>query len=166
MYHIQVENGNTYQVEKKGELWLVNQQPLQWDIVPIAPRCYHILVDNKTFNAELVKADYQAKSFTFRINNRLYQLLAKNRFDLLLEKMGMSNAATRKINDLKAPMPGLILSVSVSEGQQVKKGDSLLILEAMKMENVLKAPADAVVKAVKVQQGDRVEKNAILVVFA
>lgn len=166
MYRIQVEKGSAYQVENNGEFPLVNEQPLHWDILQIAPGRYHILVDNQTFNAEVVKADHQAKSFTFRINNRVYHLAAKDRFDLLLEKMGMSNAAGHKINDLKAPMPGLILGVSVSEGQQVQKGDTLLILEAMKMENVLKAPADATIKAVKVQKGDRVEKNTILIVFA
>lgn len=166
MYRIQVEKGNTYQVENGENLPLIDGQPLHWDILQIAPGRYHILVDNQTFNAEVVKADYQSKSFTFRINNRTYHLAAKDRFDLLLDKMGMSHAGSHKVNDLKAPMPGLILSVSVSEGQQVKKGDSLLILEAMKMENVLKAPADATVKAVKIQKGDRVEKNAILIVFA
>jgi len=166
MYRIQVEKGNTYQVENNGEFPLVNEQPLQWDVLRISPGRYHILVDNHSFNAEVVKADYQAKSFTFRINNRMYHLSAKDRFDLLLEKMGMSNTTGHKINDLKAPMPGLILSVSVSEGQTVKKGDTLLVLEAMKMENVLKAPANATIKAVKVQKGDRVEKNTILIVFA
>jgi biotin carboxyl carrier protein len=166
MYRIQVEKGNTYQVESNGEFPLVNEQPLHWDILQIASGRYHILVDNQTFNAEVVKADYQAKSFTFRINNSIYHLSAKDRFDLLLEKMGMSNATGHKINDLKAPMPGLILGVNVTEGQEIKKGDTLLILEAMKMENVLKAPADATVKAIKVQKGDRVEKNTILIVFA
>ncbi|WP_448518359.1 acetyl-CoA carboxylase biotin carboxyl carrier protein subunit [Rhodoflexus sp.] len=165
MYRIQVEKGNTYQVESKENLPLVNEQPLHWDILQIAPGRYHILLDHQTFNAEVVKADYQSKSFTFRINNSIYHLTAKDRFDLLLEKMGMNTAGSGKINELKAPMPGLILSVNISEGQEVKKGDSLLILEAMKMENVLKAPADATIKAIKVQQGDRVEKNTILVVF-
>jgi biotin carboxyl carrier protein len=62
-------------------------------------------------------------------------------------------------------MPGLILSVAVAEGQEVKKGDPLLILEAMKMENVIKAPADATVKVIKVRKGDSVDKNQVLVLF-
>lgn len=166
MYHIQVEKGNAFQVEISETFPAVDGQPLQWDILQLAPGRYHILLNHKTYNAEVIKADRQTKTFTFRINNRIYHLSAKDRFDLLLEKTGMGTTGSRKVNDLKAPMPGLILGVNVSEGQTVKKGDSLLVLEAMKMENVLKAPADAVVKAVKVQKGDRVEKNAVLIVFA
>jgi len=67
------------------------------------------------------------------------------------------------VNDLKAPMPGLVLDVLVKEGQQIKKGENLLVLEAMKMENNLKALSDAVVKKVNVGKGARVEKNEILI---
>ena len=62
-------------------------------------------------------------------------------------------------------MPGLIVGIHVQSGDAVKKGDSLLILEAMKMENVLKAPADATVKAIRTTKGDRVEKGQVLVEF-
>jgi biotin carboxyl carrier protein len=63
-------------------------------------------------------------------------------------------------------MPGLVIDVKVTEGQTVQKGETLLILEAMKMENVLKAPADVTMKAIKVQKGENVEKNQVLIVFA
>jgi biotin carboxyl carrier protein len=62
-------------------------------------------------------------------------------------------------------MPGLIRTIVVAEGQEVKKGDVILILEAMKMENALKSPADLVVKSIKVQQGQAVEKNQLLIEF-
>ncbi|HNH66215.1 MAG TPA: biotin/lipoyl-binding protein, partial [Bacteroidia bacterium] len=69
----------------------------------------------------------------------------------------------QKVNDLKAPMPGLVLDILVSEGQTIQKGDSLLVLEAMKMENNLKAINDAVVKKINVSKGDKVEKNTVLI---
>ena len=62
-------------------------------------------------------------------------------------------------------MPGKVLSVEVVPGQSVSKGDALLILEAMKMENVIKAPQDAVVKEVNCKQGEAVEKGVVLVGF-
>ena len=75
----------------------------------------------------------------------------------------MDKMFAQKVNDLKAPMPGLVLDILVSEGQTIQKGDNLLVLEAMKMENNLKATNDAVVKKIKVSKGDKVEKNTVLI---
>jgi biotin carboxyl carrier protein len=80
--------------------------------------------------------------------------------------LGFSSKSTKKANEIKAPMPGMVLSVLVQEGQLVKAGESVLILEAMKMENVIKAPADCTVKQIKVKQGNAVEKNQVLIELA
>jgi biotin carboxyl carrier protein len=93
-------------------------------------------------------------------------LHAKDRFDLLLDKLGMSDAAASKVNELKAPMPGLIVDIRVETGQTVQKGDPLLVLEAMKMENILKAPGDGVVGAIKVGLRDNVTKGQVLIQFS
>jgi biotin carboxyl carrier protein len=71
----------------------------------------------------------------------------------------------RKVNDIKAPMPGLVLKVLVTPGQAIKKGDPVLILEAMKMENVFKATSDATVKEIKVAELTAVEKGEVLIVL-
>ncbi|MDB5143897.1 MAG: gcdC, partial [Mucilaginibacter sp.] len=70
-----------------------------------------------------------------------------------------------KVSEIKAPMPGLVLKLFVSEGTEVKKGDNLFILEAMKMENIIKSPADVTVKTVKIKPGDKVEKGQVLLTF-
>lgn len=67
---------------------------------------------------------------------------------------------------VNAPMPGTILSVNVNEGQSVKKGDVLVVLEAMKMENEIKAPTDATVSSVAVQKGESVDTGAVLVTLS
>ena len=67
---------------------------------------------------------------------------------------------------LKAPMPGLIVAVPVAEGQPVKKGDNLVILESMKMQNELKCPREGTVMRVRVKSGDSVEQNQVLVTVA
>jgi biotin carboxyl carrier protein len=82
-----------------------------------------------------------------------------------LHNLGLDNIAAKKINDIKAPMPGMVLNILVGEGQQVKKGDSLLVLEAMKMENVLKSPTDGMIKKVVAIKGTAVEKNQLLIQF-
>ena len=67
---------------------------------------------------------------------------------------------------IKAPMPGNILDVKVTAGQSVKKGDVLVILEAMKMENEIQAPCDGKVTGVNVRKGDTVETQALICTIA
>jgi propionyl-CoA carboxylase alpha chain len=63
-------------------------------------------------------------------------------------------------------MPGLVVSISVSEGQEVKAGETLAVVEAMKMENVLRAERDGVVKAIKAKPGDSLAVDAVIMEFA
>jgi biotin carboxyl carrier protein len=67
---------------------------------------------------------------------------------------------------LKAPMPGLIISIPVKEGQEVGKGDTLIVLESMKMQNELKAPREAIVTGIRVKTGDNVDHNQILILLS
>ncbi len=162
----QVKVGNTnFSVEQTAQGTFIDGKLMAWDFVETSPRHYSIIVNGESHTAELDKIDESSKTVWLKINGKLLEIAGKDRYDLLLEKMGMRGAASKKINDLKAPMPGLIVSVLVKEGDTVKKGDKLVILEAMKMENVLKAAGDAVVKAVKVQAKENVDKNHVLISF-
>lgn len=149
--------------DKNG--FTVNGQPVAWDCAATADGHFHILWKHKSYRAEIIKADKDNKTFIIRINNKPYTVQLKDKFDLLLEKMGMNNIQAGKINTIKAPMPGLIVDLRVREGDTVKANDPLLILEAMKMENMIKSPGDAVVKSIKVRKGDNVEKNQVLIEF-
>lgn len=151
-------------VEKEGSL-LVNGEPLNWDLVSISPGYFHIIYKGKSFKAEITKADAVAKTASIRVNGHIYTVNLKDKFDLLLEKMGMNNVGAGKINNVKAPMPGLIVELKVKVGDQVNTGDPLLILEAMKMENVLKATGSGTVKTVKVNKGQSVDKGQVLIEF-
>ena len=76
----------------------------------------------------------------------------------------------RKVADsgkaVRCPMPGLVVSISVSEGQEVKAGEALAVVEAMKMENVLRAERDGVVKAIRAKPGDSLAVDAVIMEFA
>ncbi|GAB4025045.1 acyl-CoA carboxylase biotin carboxyl carrier protein subunit [Spirosoma koreense] len=144
----------------------LNGEPFAWDLVRLSDRTFHVLHQNRSYAAEVLALNATEKTVSLKINGHIHQVSLKDRFDLLLEKMGMSNAAQAKVNDLKAPMPGLIVGIGVQPGDVVHKGDSLLILEAMKMENVLKATGDGTVKTIRVTKGERVEKGQVLVDFA
>ena len=158
-------NDKHFQVEQDKDNLLINDKAFDWDMVEINEGRFHIIKDNQSFTAEVIKADYVEKSFQIKVGNKILDLVAKDRFDLLLEKLGMSGANDQKINDLKAPMPGLILDILVAVGDQVTKGDKLLILEAMKMENIIKAAGEGTIKQIKAEKGNNVEKNQVLIVF-
>ncbi|WP_045688438.1 biotin/lipoyl-containing protein [Hymenobacter sp. AT01-02] len=144
----------------------VNGQPFTWDLIPLGNGRYHLLHEGRSYSAELVSADYATKAFVLQLNGQRLELQAKDRFDLLLDKLGMSNAVVSKVNELKAPMPGLIVAIRVEPGQSVQKGDPLLVLEAMKMENILKAPGDGTVTGIKVGLRDNVNKGQVLIQFS
>ncbi|GAB4114777.1 MAG: acetyl-CoA carboxylase biotin carboxyl carrier protein subunit [Thermoflexibacter sp.] len=158
-------NNASFEVENDKGTLTINQEVFDGDIQPLGSNHFHILYQNRSYNAEIVKADYAEKSFTVKINGNTYQIAVQDRFDLLLEQLGMGKASKQKLNNLKAPMPGLILDILVKEGDKVKKGDNLLILEAMKMENMIKSTGEGTVKSIKISKGDRVEKNHVLIVF-
>ena len=160
-----IVNNKIFQINGNDNSLTVDGQALNWDVVKITDSYFHILHDNKSYRAEIVSTDKTTKTFTIKINNRPYTVSVKDKFDLLLEKMGINNAVAGKVNNIKAPMPGLIVDLMVSAGDLVKAGESLLILEAMKMENIIKSPAEGTVYAVKIKKGDRVEKGQILIEF-
>ena len=135
------------------------------DIARLDGGKFHIIRNNKSYNAEVIDVNRQTKTVTVRINGSTHTVQMKDKFDLLLEKLGMNNGSGGKMNNVKAPMPGLIIDLRVSVGQAIQAGDPLLILEAMKMENIIKSSGEAVVKRVAVKKGDSVEKGQVLIEF-
>jgi biotin carboxyl carrier protein len=150
---------------RNPERGTINGTPFDLDIVSDQPGSYHLIYKGKSYVAELVRLDAGEKKIELKINNRTHTFQVEDRYDALLKQMGLSGMNSEKVKDLKAPMPGLVLNIEVNGGTEVKKGDPLLILEAMKMENVLKSPTDGVVKEIVVAKGDAVEKNQLLLNF-
>jgi biotin carboxyl carrier protein len=164
MFKASIEK-SAFEIAPQGDGFTVNGNLVQWDKVEITPGYFHIIYNQKSYTAEVVKTDHSAKSFHIKVNGNVYPVQLKDKFDLLLEKMGMNNASSSKAMIIKAPMPGLIIDLKVKAGDEVKTGDPLLILEAMKMENIIKAPGTGVVKNIKAKKGDSVEKNQVLIEF-
>lgn len=164
MFSVILQN-DTHQVEKNEGFFQVNGQKLAWDIQWLGEGKIHLIKGNESMEAELIDWERETQSMRIRLGYQTATIQLKDRYALLLEKMGISTAGSGALKDIKAPMPGLILEVKVKPGDEVKKGDVVLILEAMKMENIIKAPGDGVVKEVKVNLKQSVEKNQVLIQF-
>ena len=124
---------------------------------------YHILQNNKSYNVDIQAVDYLTKTFTFVINGTKYTAKINDKYDRLINELGLKVGLVQQSGDVKAPMPGLVLEVCVTVGQSVLKGDKMVILEAMKMENVLKAAGDGIIKTIHIEKGMAVEKGQILI---
>lgn len=165
MYQTKSTSGDNVTIAFDGDQLIYNDQPFNWSLNRKSNSTFLILKDHKSFRAEILDLDVSSKTATIKIDKSVFEIDLKDKMDLLLEKMGIANLDTPIVNELKAPMPGLILDILVKPGQEIKKGDQLMILEAMKMENVLKAPGDSIVTSIEVSKGNSVEKGQILIKF-
>jgi len=162
IYKVEVNN-RAVKVEFKKDQVTLNDEIFNADLLEFRQAHFHLLHKNKSYYAELIKQNQDDKSIVIKVNNTIYDLKVSDRYDELLHSMGMDAIDQKKVNDVKAPMPGLVLKVMVETGQAINKGDALVVLEAMKMENILKAPSDGIVKKILVTKGDKVEKNQVMV---
>lgn len=167
MYKVKVNNKQERAVAfENASAGTIDGKEFVWDVIEVKNGSFHVVKNNKSYSVEVVKADASEKSFVVMVNGNKYSLNVKDKFDELLKSLGMDNLTSSKVNEIKAPMPGLVLDIRVTEGMEVKKGDPILVLEAMKMENILKSPTDGTIKKINVKKGVAVEKNQVLINFA
>jgi biotin carboxyl carrier protein len=164
MYQIKVNSKYDFDVSVGKEI-KINGELIAFDHLNLNTTSSNILYKNKSYNVEVVEQNVIEKTATIKVNGNIYVLSIQDQFDQLLKQLGMDNLVTNKILQIKAPMPGLVLNVLVEEGAEIKKGDNLLVLEAMKMENMIKSPTDGIIKKIAIKQGDKVEKNELLISF-
>lgn len=120
-----------------------------------------VLFQNRVFRGTTEKvAD---RTYETESRGATFQVRIRNRLDELIDSMGMKRSGNARLTHLKAPMPGLVLKIAVSEGQTLAENDTVLILEAMKMENVLKVGHDTVIKKICVKEGEAVDKGQVLI---
>ncbi len=124
---------------------------------------YQIDKEDSSLILEVLKVDLTEKSITVRSNHRTYDLIFKDQLDHVLDKMGIKRTSELVNKNVKAPMPGKVLELLAKEGDTLSKGDNILILEAMKMENVIKAEVDCVIKKIHISSQENVEKNQVLI---
>jgi len=133
------------------------------DYLELSESNYHVLLNKKSFSLKIDKANFLTKEYTVSVNSNSYNVKIENNLDILIKEMGFTIGSSKITNEIKAPMPGIILSILIKEGQKVKEGDTLLILEAMKMENTITSPKDAIIKSITIKSGETVEKGQLMI---
>lgn len=153
-----------YLIQIEGEEFELDSTKLEaTDILKLEDKKFHVLHDNQNFEAKIIAFSNADKTATIEVDGEKFEIKIEDEYDQLVKKMGLSIGGGKKLKNIKAPMPGLVLEILIEPGQAIAKGDQLLILEAMKMENVLKAAGDGVVKSIEIEKGNTVEKGQILI---
>ncbi len=135
------------------------------NVLTQAEGLYTVQEGNKLHQIKVIGYDADSHTYSIEMDGQLKQVRIYRELDLMIEKMGLNAIHSKKLSLMEAPMPGLVTSIKVAVGDHVDKGTPLLILEAMKMENVIAAPHDATIKEIKVNVGQAVEKGFPLVEF-
>lgn len=165
MYKATVNQEYTLEVKSEDNRQVVDGSPVDFDCKLLPDGTYHILLNHVSMVASIIDVDRNAKRVLLNIEGKPIEVVVEDDFDMLLSKMGMDKSAAQKVSEVKSPMPGLVLEVTVKPGDTVVQGGALMVLEAMKMENVISSPCDAVIASVEVAQQDKVDKNQVLVKF-
>ena len=143
--------------------WTLNGEGAP-DLVRTGPSTFSLVRNGRSHRVLVLKEDRENNTVRMRIGAHTYTVKLQDEQAHMMRTLGLDKVE-RKVSELKAPMPGLVLNVLVRPGDAVKKNDPVLVLEAMKMENVIKAPGDAVVADVPAEKGKAVEKGQLLVKF-
>jgi pyruvate carboxylase subunit B len=146
-------------ISDDGQL-TVNDDAVQVGFEQIGTESFLLLVDGQSLPVVIEQVGDDTLRVT--LDGRMTEVRVQDERAMLLERFGLADKAGAHDQEIRAPMPGLVLNVMVEEGQDVQEGDGLIVLEAMKMENELRAQADGVVAKLHVAAGDAVGKNDLL----
>lgn len=158
---------NTYKITVDGDksFDFSSKDADSLDSISLQENKFQVLKDDVSYQTEILSADFLNRNYTVLVNGNEYEVSIARPLDQLIKEMGFEVGAGKQVNAIKAPMPGLILSINVSVGQEVQENDSLLILEAMKMENNFHSPRAGIIKSILVEKGQAVDKGQLLIEF-
>ena len=163
MAKIIIDN-NPFNIEKTDGTLLIDNDEANYDLLKNGDNVYHLIYNNQSFNIEVLAKDNHSGILTLRVNGRVITTQLQNKLAGLLQQMGMDNNK-KKLKDLRAPMPGLVLDILINEGDEVTEGQELIVLEAMKMENAIKSPQDGIIDKIQIDKQDKIDKNHTLLSF-
>ena len=159
-----INKDQSVSLELSGKKTLVNGKEFDYQLTQKKSSHYQLMANGKSHEIRILSVE--GDQIWMLVDDYELRLETKNELDLMMMTLGVATGSAVDNPEVLAPMPGTILDIMVSPGQKVKKGDSLLVLNAMKMENVIKAPGDGEVYEISVSAGDNVNKNQVLISFS
>lgn len=160
-----MEKSYRVKVDESFDFQLSEKEVSSLDVHQTNDLSFHVLQGDHSHHVQIIKADFKDRKYLVKVNGNEYETNIHTPLDELIDKMGFAFNGSKNVDSIEAPMPGLILDIMVEEGQEVKEDDQLLILEAMKMENIITSPRNGTIKKVTVKQGDAVDKKQLLIQF-
>ncbi len=160
-----MEESYKIRVDDQLDFQLTEKDILELDLSKTGVGAYHLLRNNVSYHIQILKVDLPSRSYSIAINGSEHHIKINDSLDELIEKMGFAVNGSKNVDSIAAPMPGLILDIFAEVGKEVKEEEQLLVLEAMKMENIITSPRDGVIKSIAVKQGEAVDKKQLLIEF-
>ncbi|MEM9076913.1 MAG: acetyl-CoA carboxylase biotin carboxyl carrier protein subunit [Bacteroidota bacterium] len=160
-----MEESYSVMVNEDHEFQINQEDITPLDILKTGDNAFHILKDGKSYHIEVVENNFNDLKYAIKVNGAEYHTSVKTPLLHLIDKMGFATNDAKNVASIEAPMPGLILDILIKEGQEVNENDTLLILEAMKMENSITSPRNGVIKSISVNKGEAVDKKQVLLTF-
>jgi biotin carboxyl carrier protein len=139
----------------------INSDKKKYNLIELSNGSYLLQVENKIFEASLLKNS--SNTYEILVNNKSYSIDVLTALqDCAMKLIQQSDESDSKETKVKSPMPGLVLKINKKIGDQVASGETIMVLEAMKMENEIKSPRDGELVELFVKPGSAVEKNILL----
>jgi biotin carboxyl carrier protein len=161
MKYVTTVNDKDFEIEIVDEHHIrIGERLLAVDFETVSGQpVFSLILDGKSYESFVYQGD---EDWEVLLRGRQFQVKVQDEREKRLKTAAGGGVAEGGEFHLKAPMPGLIVAIPVAEGQEIKKGQVLLILESMKMQNELKAPRDGVVDRIRVKAGESVEQKQTL----
>ena len=144
-------------------LSLISTDDNEINFIQLNTNTYSLLLNNKSYYISINKQNHQ---FEVNINHIPCLVDVQDIHDVLLKTIGMDKKNLSKLGEVQALIPGLVSKLFVIEGENVKIGQKLIILEAMKMENEIASPINGTIKKIYIQSGDKIDKGSIIMEIA
>jgi biotin carboxyl carrier protein len=138
----------------------INGKSFPFEYEQLSENFASVKINNKNY---ILNIEQEGDNLRLRIKNEVYNITCKSETDLIKERLTGGRNRWKINNDIKSPMPGAIVKLNVKENDELKQGDVLLVLEAMKMENEIKAPFDCRIKKIFIEEKKNVDKNQLLI---